>query len=277
MPFFSSHSTRVNQFTGLFWTAITLIFLYERTYLIQKAGLPHFIECAIIRVGLLLLLCQFHLKVLRPRFYQKKRYWLYVGLLGVSVIGYLIAQGLYDHYLFGYVIGDQYRRGLLQNLPYNLLTTAWYLLLTTLIARASAVGQPAVAPDSQTATSPTQTVLIKSGTQWIHLPINGIYYAQGLKDYTVLYTDTGRHIVKGSVGKLTGQFPPDQFVRIHKSYWVAWQHVCSVSASGITLPTQTLPLGRTYASTILSRWRQQATSVREKPVLVPAPMTAVFP
>jgi LytTr DNA-binding domain len=274
MPFFNSHPTRIIRFSSLFWAAITLVFLYERTYLIQKAGLPYFIECVVIRVGLLLLLCQFHLQVLLPRYRRKKAYWLYGGLLGLSVIGYLVAQGLYDRYLFGYVIGDQYRRGLFQNLPYNLLTTGWYLLLTTLISRASDVAQPVVA-NSQTALTPDHTVLIKTGTQWIHLPINGIYYAQGLKDYTILHTATGRHIVKGSVGKLTGQFPPDQFVRIHKSYWVAWQHVCSVSASGVTLPTHTLPLGRTYATLILNRWRQQAISLREKPAPERGPMPAV--
>ncbi|MBO0931178.1 LytR/AlgR family response regulator transcription factor [Fibrella aquatilis] len=268
---FARQLRRRNHYSLIFWVAITLVFLYERTYLIQKAGLPHFIECLVVRVGLLVVLCQFHLRVLLPRFYQKKAYWTCGGLLCLSIGGYLTAQGLYDRYLFGYVIGDQHRQGLFQNLPYNLLTTTWYLLLTSLIGETKTTDSPS---EVEPTTLTDNELLIKTGTQWVRLPIDSISYAQGLKDYTMLYTDTGKHIVKGSVGKLIGPFPPDQFVRIHKSYWVAWQQVRSVSATSVTLPAHTLPLGRTYAAAVLGRWQQQTTSLRETPAPAPRPRPA---
>ena len=122
----------INWSSVLLWTAITLLFLYERTYLIQKAGLPHFLACTSVRVGLLLLLCYGHNEGL-TRLLSAKKYGYYVVLTGAAIAAYLLVQGLYDWYLFGFVIGDQEQAGLGQNLPYNLLVTIWYLLLTYLV------------------------------------------------------------------------------------------------------------------------------------------------
>ncbi len=36
-----------------YWVLVTIIFLYDRTYLITKAGLPYFFVCSIVRIALL--------------------------------------------------------------------------------------------------------------------------------------------------------------------------------------------------------------------------------
>lgn len=244
----------------LLWVAITLLFLYERMYLIQKAGLPHFVECVVVRVSLLLLLCYIHSEVLVARLLSRRNYGWY-GLMTAAAVGvYLLIQGLYDRYLFGFVIGDQQRAGLWLNLPYNLLVTGWYLLLTYLIHRT-------LHPNSQSSellepplSITDDRLVIKTGTQWIQLSVAQIRYAQGLKDYTILYTQHEKYIVKGSVGKVATWLPEGQFMRVHKSYLVAKQHIMSTSTTEITLDGQVIPVGRTYATAVIRQFKTIETT-----------------
>lgn len=236
----------------LLWTAITGLFLYERTYLIQKAGLPNFVQCTVVRVGLLLLLCCVHLNVLVP-FLSRKKYGYYGLLTASGMLVYLLLQGLYDHYLFGFVIGDRHWAGIWPNLPYNAVATGWYLLLTYLIRdKTDSVRRPAnnsVDEPGEPTLSDT-TLLIKTGTQWVRLPLHAIRYAQGLKDYSILYTPTDKYIVKGSIGNVMSWLPTNQFLRVHKSYVVAKEHIKSVSTTQVILEGQKIPVGRAYASVI---------------------------
>lgn len=236
----------------LVWVAITVLFLYERTYLIQKAGLPHFIACTAVRVGLLMGLCYVHLRVLIPLL-DRAKYVFYGFLTGLLVFLYLLLQGLYDRYLFGFVIGDRHWAGVWPNLPYNLITTGWYLLLTYLIRDKAlpdcrSAGNPADEPDTPTLAD--TTLLIKTGTQWVRLPLSAIRYAQGLKDYSILFTPTDKYVVKGSIGTVMNWLPANQFLRVHKSYVVAREHIKSVSTTQVMLDGQKIPVGRAYALAI---------------------------
>ena len=242
-----------NRLSLLLWGAITVLFLYERTYLIQKAGLPHFVACGAVRVGLLLLLCYVHIEKLVPYLLLRRRYGRYVLLTILAISAYLLVQGLYDYYLFRFVIGDQQRAGLWLNFPYNLIVTVWYLLLTYLVHRTVYVVRPA--PEPPNAAVADGTLIIKTGTQWVRLPVDAITYAQGLKDYTILYTPDNKYIVKGSIGKVANWLPPGDFVRVHKSYLVARRHVKSVSATEIRVQQQAVPIGRAYVPVVMENLR----------------------
>ena len=81
----------------------------------------------------------YHLAVLFSFIYtytaslERKRYAAYITLLLLSVAAYVGSQNLYDINLYGFVIGFRhYKNGdFWYPFPMNLLTTAWYLLLTT--------------------------------------------------------------------------------------------------------------------------------------------------
>lgn len=239
------------------WMVITLLFLYERTYLIQKAGLPHLVECVFVRVSLLLLLCYGHNRYLLNGFWQRKQYGRYGLLTGLSVGLYLLLQGLYDSYLFGFVIGDQQRAGLWLNLPYNLVVTGWYLLLTALVNRAGQVVRPEAVLPVEVASDAELTLIVKSGTQLVRLVVAELKYAQGLKDYTILYTAQEKHLVKGSIGQVATWLPQGHFIRVHKSYLVARRYIKSVSATEVILTdlSPAIPLGRSYASTVVNDFK----------------------
>lgn len=113
-----------------FWVLVTIVFLYDRTYLITKAGLPYFLVCSIVRLALLIALAWINLNVLIPRYLFLKRYAAYFGLVLLLIIGYLIIQSLYDYYLYGFVIGPGKGGQLSASLAFNFTHTSLYLLLT---------------------------------------------------------------------------------------------------------------------------------------------------
>lgn len=260
MPFaISPRQVIASRPSVLLWVAITVLFTYERTYLIQKASLPHLLACVLVRVSLLLLLCYVHNTTL-TRLLSARRYGQYVLFTGVSVALYLLMQGLYDQYLFGFIIGDRERAGFGQNLPYNALATGWYLLLTYLVKRAVESADPPTSAAQSDKQAESQLLTVKTGTRWIRLPVDEVLYAQGLKDYTLLFTPHERYVLKGSIGTVAGQLPVGLFVRVHKSYLVARQHIRSVSGTEVTVPGHSIPVGRVYTKIVLDEFTSQVSS-----------------
>lgn len=123
-------AVRRNYFYAAYWVMVTLIFLYDRTYLIQKAGLPNFFICVVVRVSLLIGLAWINIRWLIPYYLLRGRYSGYFLLVLLLIAGYLVLQSLYDFYLFGYVLGPGRNARLSTSLIYNFTHTSLYLLLT---------------------------------------------------------------------------------------------------------------------------------------------------
>lgn len=121
---------RRRYFYIAYWVMVTLIFLYDRTYLIQKAGLPNFFICVVVRVSLLIALAWANIHWLIPRYLLRGKYGGYFVLVFLLLIGYLLVQSFYDYYLFGYVLGPSRYAKLSTSLIYNFTHTSLYLLLT---------------------------------------------------------------------------------------------------------------------------------------------------
>ncbi len=110
-----------------YWILITGFFTYEKRYLIYKASMPFFVTCVIGRIVLLIVIAYLNLNYFLPRLLLKKRYFLYFTAVVLSILGYLLAQGLFDFYLYGYIIGPNYNSPLIETLSYNFFSTLWYL------------------------------------------------------------------------------------------------------------------------------------------------------
>lgn len=240
-----------------FWVIITLIFLYERRYLIEKASLGHFIECTIVRLCLLVSLAHLNMKYLLPRYFSARRYASYFMLLIISLFAYTSLQNLYDIYLYGYVIGDVDDRGFWNAFPYNFITIAWYLLLTVAIKLSLAWYRQRrdiallrfeleKAETSINNGNEPASIFLKSGTKHIKADINRITHVKGLKDYSIIYMGGEKIIVKGSIKTIQVQFPEYLFIRVHKSYLVAKQKISTVKSNTIIIDGCIIPVGRSY-------------------------------
>lgn len=248
-----------------FWIVITTIFLYDRRYLILKAGLGHFAECTIVRLALIISLSYFHIFYLIPKYFSARRYPAYFGLLLLSLCAYVGLQSLYDFYLYGMVLSWRVYKNFWASVPFNLLTTAWYLAVTVAFKLSldwyqqrqelKQLQEELKRDASIMVTSHTETdyIFLKSGTKKIKTPLDSIYYIQGLKDYSIIYTTEGKIIVKGSLKIVEDIFPPKHFVRAHKSYMVANRKIKHLQGNKLVLTNnETIPIGRSYRHLLAS-------------------------
>lgn len=238
----------------LFWTVITLIFIYDRRYLIMKFNLPeHFIACVVVRMGLLISLVYLHLNVLVPRFFKTREFVKYTVFLLLSLGIYVTLQNLYDIYLYGFVIGDFRSRDFWSAFPYNFFTTLWYLALTAGLKLSLDRYEDRNKPepvlrlqDEVLEQGQDRQVFLKSGTRQVMVDLDAITHIKGLKDYSIIYTTGDQIIVKGSLKNAENLLGVKKLVRVHKSYLVALDRIRTIQGNQIILDTHSIPIGRSY-------------------------------
>ena len=92
-------------------------------------------------------------------------------------------------------------------------------------------------------------LFIKSEYKLIKINLGDILFLSGLRDYTQIY-------MKGKASPLTtlqnlkqfeSKLPDDNFIRVHRSYIVALNHIDSISRNEISIaPHHTIPVGNAY-------------------------------
>ena len=91
-----------------------------------------------------------------------------------------------------------------------------------------------------------ESIFVKSGVQRIKLNLDEVTHIQGLKDYAIVHTTTGRIVTKGSIKAMHDLFPPDQFIRVHKSFIVAVGRITRIERNRLLLDGSQIPIGRSY-------------------------------
>lgn len=79
-----------------------------------------------------------------------------------------------------------------------------------------------------------------------HSVYNDVTYIQGLKDYAIIYTYSGKILLKGSIKAMLDIFPPDGFIRVHKSFIVSIQNITRLERNRILLNGHQIPIGRNF-------------------------------
>ncbi len=90
------------------------------------------------------------------------------------------------------------------------------------------------------------TISFKSGTTNIILPLDSISHIQGLKDYTIFFTNDKKYIVNGSIKTILQSLPADQFIRVHKSFIVAKRNIVFMQQNKIEFGEYLVPVGRMF-------------------------------
>ncbi|RDC65713.1 Sensory transduction protein LytT [Adhaeribacter pallidiroseus] len=89
-------------------------------------------------------------------------------------------------------------------------------------------------------------IFVKSGVNRIKLYFNEITHVQGLKDYAIIYTASGKIVIKGSVKMVQEMFPLLLFIRVHKSFLVASKVIKRIERNQIIISNYHIPIGRNY-------------------------------
>ena len=91
-----------------------------------------------------------------------------------------------------------------------------------------------------------QSITIRSNGMNVRINTDEITHIQGLKDYTILFTNQKKYMVKGSIKSMFACLPEEQFVRVHKSFIVSKTKLSAISNNKIEFDGFQIPIGRKF-------------------------------
>ncbi|MBX3257773.1 MAG: response regulator transcription factor [Chitinophagaceae bacterium] len=94
------------------------------------------------------------------------------------------------------------------------------------------------------------TITIKEGSVKHIIDINDILYIEALKDYSKVVTRNKKIMTLSKLKHFIEQLPPENFVRIHRSYAVALQKITKVNGNDVYIQDIKLPVGKTFKKSI---------------------------
>lgn len=89
-------------------------------------------------------------------------------------------------------------------------------------------------------------LLLKSGTSTYRIPSQEVRYIEGTGNYLTLFTENDKIMVLQTMKQMQEQLSPKGFMRIHKSYIVAKQHIKKIEKASVEVMDKEIPIGSTY-------------------------------
>jgi len=89
-------------------------------------------------------------------------------------------------------------------------------------------------------------IFIKEATRLVRLELDDIYYVMGLKNYVSIMTRSHRIVSLQTMKQMEELLPGRRFIRVHRSYFVAWDKIISVEKQQIHVKDKVIPIGNVY-------------------------------
>ena len=109
--------------------------------------------------------------------------------------------------------------------------------------------EPAKTRHNDTAQQPF--VYFRADRKMIKVLLNDILYIESMKDYIKVFTVNGTIITKQSISSVEAMLPQHLFVRTHRSFIVALQHVRSYTSELVGIGKNEIPIGKLFRNTVL--------------------------
>jgi len=93
-------------------------------------------------------------------------------------------------------------------------------------------------------------IFIKSGYEQIRVPLSDILYAESSGNYMQFVLADKKITSRLTVSEAETLLPPALFIRIHRSYIVAKNHVSKIEKSSVWVQKTELPIGASYAGAV---------------------------
>lgn len=90
-------------------------------------------------------------------------------------------------------------------------------------------------------------IFVKSEYKLVRVNLADVLYIESLRDYIAIYT-TGKQKIMSldSLRNMESVLPPDEFMRVHKSYIVSLKQISFLEKSRIVINGEYIPIGESY-------------------------------
>jgi len=105
---------------------------------------------------------------------------------------------------------------------------------------------PAITVKQETKTSGRSFIFVKTEYRMQKIFLDEILYVEGMKDYLRIMTPKEGIMTLMNFARILALLPPDNFVRVHKSFIVALDKIDSIERERIIITGKYIPIGDTY-------------------------------
>jgi DNA-binding LytR/AlgR family response regulator len=95
-------------------------------------------------------------------------------------------------------------------------------------------------------------IFIKSNNKFFKVNFSEIVYIESMKDYLKIHTTEYKLITHQTMNEMERILPSKQFIRIHKSYIIAFSYIKSIFGNSVEMMNATLPIGINYKEKVMS-------------------------
>ncbi len=89
-------------------------------------------------------------------------------------------------------------------------------------------------------------LFVRADRKNIRVNIDDILYLESLRDYVRIVTANGKITTKETIMYFENLLPASNFLRVHRSYIVSKDKITALSADGLEIGKQLIPVGRMY-------------------------------
>ncbi len=82
--------------------------------------------------------------------------------------------------------------------------------------------------------------------------IKDIYYIEGLRNYIMLHLKDRKIITYNTLKGIEEELPNNEFIKIHKSFIVSFEHIDKTDSLSVYINNKSLPIGNTYKKRFFS-------------------------
>lgn len=94
-------------------------------------------------------------------------------------------------------------------------------------------------------------IFVKADKKLIKVKFEDIFYIEGLKDYVILHTPSGRIVTLQTMKSLEEKLPSEIFMRVHRSYIVNLNKIDVMEGNMLEVNKKTVPIGKNYKDELL--------------------------
>jgi len=119
------------------------------------------------------------------------------------------------------------------------------------ILQRKSVKSPLSLKNFQISKDGSDTIFVKSGTEYHQIHFNDILYIEGAGNFVTFITQQEKILSSITLKRLIEILPDDEFIRIHKSYIISLKHVKIVKTDRVKINKKLIPIGDKYKDNLL--------------------------
>ena len=96
-------------------------------------------------------------------------------------------------------------------------------------------------------------IFVKNNKRLEKILLKDILWIGAFDIYAMVHTATGKYLLNHSLKIVDEKFPPQKFVRVHRSYIVNTDKIVAIEENDLIINNTSIPVGKTYRDKLMNR------------------------